>query len=285
MKSLFIPAISGRRARPRRLHATLLGPVVLACGMLLAVNSTALAVPGLPGDFNADGIVSHADYSVLGDGFGTSFTIADFDVYRANYGQTASSPSSLPFSITPTPTVGGNVQWTLAFSNVSGALAGHLALGVDGPGAPDILSIDGGPLFTDAGQGVPGSVPASPPTFSGWLSLSDTDPGPDTNNKPVGVQYNNTTHEAYAALGTTLGQSFSNATVTFLTLVTEGQNTTTLRVFGGASASEFGYQGTDYYFNADQVATFTPVPEPSSAVLTLLALFGLANVAPRRSRR
>ena len=185
MKSLFISAISGRRDRLRRLHPKLLAPVVLACGMLLAVNSTALAIVALPSDFNADGIVSHADYSILGDGFGTSFTLADFNVYRVNYGSTASSPSSLPFSMTPTPTVGGNVQWTLAFSNVSGALAGHLGIGVDGPGAPAILSINGGPLFTDAGLGVPGSIPASPPTFSGWLSLTDTDPGSGTNNKPA----------------------------------------------------------------------------------------------------
>jgi hypothetical protein len=101
------------------------------------------------------------------------------------------------------------------------------------------------------------------------------------NNKPVGVQHHNPTHQAYGALGTTLGQTFSDATLPFLTLVTAGQNATTLRVLGGTDVSEYGYNGNDYYFPTDQVAAFTPVPEPSSVTLILLALLSAAVLAGR----
>src|SRR3954471_16575315 len=74
----------------------------------------------LPGDFNNDGVVTHADYSVLGNQFGTAYSPSDFDVYAANYGSLASSPlaSVVPLSVNATP-VSGNLLWTFTFSNVN----------------------------------------------------------------------------------------------------------------------------------------------------------------------
>jgi hypothetical protein len=243
----------------------------------------------LAGDYNNDGIVSHADYATLSLGISQGgFSSADFDIYLANYGRTASEPSALPFAITSSATIDGNVQWTFTFSNVSGPLAGHLSLRVDGPNAPNILSMVAGPSFMDNGAapvGLPGIQ-----TFP-WLTLIDVDPGSGTNNRPLGVQFNNSTHEAYAALGLDLGQTFTNANLTFLTLVTEGQQTTTLRVLGGIDISEYGYAvsqlaSDDYFFTTDQVATFTAIPESSCIVVwSCLGLGVIARTVWIRWRR
>ena len=56
-------------------------------------TSVQLAVidPGLPGDFNGDGVVDAADYTVWRDSLGS---IDDYNLWVANFGQTASSSSS-----------------------------------------------------------------------------------------------------------------------------------------------------------------------------------------------
>ena len=43
------------------------------------------------GDYNHNGIVDAADYTVWRDGLGTKYTQADYDVWRAHFGQTAGS--------------------------------------------------------------------------------------------------------------------------------------------------------------------------------------------------
>jgi hypothetical protein len=43
------------------------------------------------GDFNTDGTVNAADYTVWRNGLGTTHTQADYDIWRAHFGQTASS--------------------------------------------------------------------------------------------------------------------------------------------------------------------------------------------------
>lgn len=48
-----------------------------------------------PGDFNNNGSVDAADYVVWRDGLGTTYTQADYDTWRAHFGQTAASGSSL----------------------------------------------------------------------------------------------------------------------------------------------------------------------------------------------
>ena len=202
----------------------------------------------LLGDYNHDGIVSHADYSVLGDTFGQSVPpgfgadgdgdglvdYGDFDIYTTHYGSTASQPSVLPLAVTPS-VVGGNVQWTFAFSGVNGALAGHLNILTDGP---QVVSATGGGSFLDGGQnpvGVPGKK-------SGGGTVS-------------GISF--AANSAFAALGTTLSLSpslhNSNSTLEFLRLTTAGQGPTIL-----AYSGEYGYQGIDYTVSG--TAQFVPEP-------------------------
>jgi hypothetical protein len=52
------------------------------------------AAPILLGDYNEDGSVDAADYVIWRKGLGTLFTQADYDVWSANYGQTAGSGGS-----------------------------------------------------------------------------------------------------------------------------------------------------------------------------------------------
>lgn len=46
------------------------------------------------GDFNGDGVVDTADYTVWREGFGARYTQADYDVWRYNYGRELASASS-----------------------------------------------------------------------------------------------------------------------------------------------------------------------------------------------
>ncbi len=52
------------------------------------------ALAGLPGDFNADGTVDSADYTVWRDGLGTTFTQDDYTVWKGNYGASATSQAN-----------------------------------------------------------------------------------------------------------------------------------------------------------------------------------------------
>lgn len=52
------------------------------------------AVAALDGDFNLDGTVDAADYTVWRDGLGTQFTPGDYDVWAANFGATAPASSA-----------------------------------------------------------------------------------------------------------------------------------------------------------------------------------------------
>jgi len=68
-----------------------------------AVNSPMLTISfSLPGDFNQDGKVDAADYVVWRKGFGTTFSITDYNNWRANFGQTGGSGAS--FEAIPEPT-------------------------------------------------------------------------------------------------------------------------------------------------------------------------------------
>lgn len=55
----------------------------------------AVAAPSLPGDFDANGVVDTADYTVWRKGLGSVYTQDDYDVWRANFGQTSGAGSSL----------------------------------------------------------------------------------------------------------------------------------------------------------------------------------------------
>jgi PEP-CTERM motif len=219
---------------------------------------------GLPGDYNHDGIVSHADYSVLGNTIGSTTDLRadgdgngvvdhqDFDIYAAHYGETASQPSVLPLVVTPS-VVSGNVEWTFTYSGVSGALAGHLNILTDGP---QVLSVIGGSSFLDDGVnpvGVPGKK-----TGGGIVS-------------GISLGFNS----AFAALGTTLGVPHGT-TLEFMRLTTAGHGPTILSYTG-----EYGYQGIDYTVGG----TAQYIPEPGTLGLACAALgLGLGCRARRRKR-
>jgi hypothetical protein len=48
---------------------------------------------GLAGDYNHNGIVDAADYTVWRDGLGTTYTQADCNIWKANFGAHAGSGS------------------------------------------------------------------------------------------------------------------------------------------------------------------------------------------------
>lgn len=50
--------------------------------------------PAINGDFNDDGVVNAADYTVYRDGLGGSFDEADYNTFATNYGTTVSSSSA-----------------------------------------------------------------------------------------------------------------------------------------------------------------------------------------------
>lgn len=58
------------------------------------LDELSLAERPEPGDFNADGRVDAADYTVWRDGLGNAYTQSDYDIWRQNYGQTSTSSQS-----------------------------------------------------------------------------------------------------------------------------------------------------------------------------------------------
>jgi hypothetical protein len=72
----------------------------------LYMTGVLAVVPLLPGDFNADGSVDAADYVVWRKGLGTTHTPDDFNVWRANFGNSLGSGSTAeipPASVVPEP--------------------------------------------------------------------------------------------------------------------------------------------------------------------------------------
>jgi hypothetical protein len=59
---------------------------------LVSYGETALTLSvvgdAIPGDFNVDGVVDAADYTVVRDGLGVTYTTADYNTWRLNYGRT-----------------------------------------------------------------------------------------------------------------------------------------------------------------------------------------------------
>jgi len=61
-------------------------------------------IEGLTGDYNHNGTVDAADYTVWRDGLGGAFVAADYDVWKAHFGETMGSGSSLSAAAVPEPT-------------------------------------------------------------------------------------------------------------------------------------------------------------------------------------
>jgi len=64
-----------------------------APGDYAVVNLTVTATPDLPGDFNHDSSVGAPDYVIWRKGLGTTYTQADYDLWRSHFGETAGSGS------------------------------------------------------------------------------------------------------------------------------------------------------------------------------------------------
>ncbi|TWT92856.1 Arabinogalactan endo-1,4-beta-galactosidase precursor [Botrimarina colliarenosi] len=61
-------------------------------------------IPTLPGDFNSDGVVDAADYTVWRDGLGDTYELGDYGTWADHYGQTIAAPqSAIPGSAVPEP--------------------------------------------------------------------------------------------------------------------------------------------------------------------------------------
>jgi len=72
----------------------------------------------LPGDFNRDGLVNGADYTVWRNGLGSTYSVEDYDLWKSNFGAGAGSGSAAtatPQSAVPEPAsgllVGGAIAW------------------------------------------------------------------------------------------------------------------------------------------------------------------------------
>lgn len=62
--------------------------------------------PDLPGDFNSDGVVDAADYTVWRDGLGVDFVAADYDTWVGNFGASAAGQSQSQGASIPEPAAG-----------------------------------------------------------------------------------------------------------------------------------------------------------------------------------
>ena len=71
--------------------------------ILYGTSSVQLVVAGVEGDYNFDGFVDAADYTVWRDNLGTTYTVDDYDVWRDNFGATAVIPSALASVSTSVP--------------------------------------------------------------------------------------------------------------------------------------------------------------------------------------
>jgi hypothetical protein len=71
----------------------------------LAQSQVTFTIAPLPGDFNDDGVVDTADFSIWRKGLGTIYTQADYDVWHANFGQTRATAAgaSLAAGTIPEP--------------------------------------------------------------------------------------------------------------------------------------------------------------------------------------
>jgi Tol biopolymer transport system component len=89
---------------------------------LFQLYSVSLSDP-LPGDFNSDGIVDAADYTVWRDGLGTDYEPSDYDKWKSNFGRRSGVGGSAPGS------AGGTVAAVPEPASVFGLIA-IVALGL-----------------------------------------------------------------------------------------------------------------------------------------------------------
>jgi hypothetical protein len=72
----------------------LAGPAASSFSLIVNSTSVILQAIGLAGDYNHNGVVDAADYVVWRKGLAATYTQDDYNVWRANFGATASSGSA-----------------------------------------------------------------------------------------------------------------------------------------------------------------------------------------------
>ena len=80
--------------------------------------------PGITGDYNLDGRVDAADYVVLKDGLGTTYSQIDVRLWQANFGNTAPFVTGNSLAAVPEPAA----QWMLFLGTLPILAAGSRKL-------------------------------------------------------------------------------------------------------------------------------------------------------------
>lgn len=71
-------------------------PTSNEASLLRAAFEARESLASLPGDFNGDGSVDAADYTVWRDGLGSTYTQSDFQTWSSNYGTTSNPATAIP---------------------------------------------------------------------------------------------------------------------------------------------------------------------------------------------
>jgi hypothetical protein len=82
----------------------------------------------LPGDFNHDNVVDGADYVAWRNGVGTTYIPYDYEIWRAHFGQTASSGATLGTSSAGGRTVPEPKTSMIVLAGLFSAFAGRRSL-------------------------------------------------------------------------------------------------------------------------------------------------------------
>jgi hypothetical protein len=192
-------------------------------------------------------------------------------------------------SIVPGPMESGNFVWEVGISPDLILAAGETPLAVELgfrlTGAPLLSATNINPLEWDTPN--PGVV------IFGWETLTDLDPGPGVNNRPVGLQVNTGTDEIFVAYGSDLFDT--PGTKPFLKIVTQGPDN------GGFQSSTIEWLGA-YIFDNGRIAQLVggfnsanfdiysgsatqSIPEPGSGVLLAIgAVAAMQGFGRRRCR-
>ncbi len=94
----------------------------------------------VPGDFNHDGVVNAADYTVWRNGLGTTYSAEDYNLWKANFGASGSVVAATSQSAVPEP-----ASCLVVFATTVG-VAAFARRGGRNPSAGRCFQVDGTPL-------------------------------------------------------------------------------------------------------------------------------------------
>ncbi len=82
------------------------------------------AMPTLDGDFNGDGVVDAADYTVWRYGLGSTYTLDDYEIWKATFGATLPGGGSAATASVPEP-----ATWLLCLASLLAGVASRQGVG------------------------------------------------------------------------------------------------------------------------------------------------------------